>query len=72
MKQGEPITDIYIIEKGEFEVTSRFNQKKEFHLQLTEKLMGKNYLQKFLKPKKSHLSLMGVGQLLGEEDLLES
>lgn len=33
--------------------------------------LGKNYLEKFLKPKRSYLSLLGVGQLICDNDLLE-
>lgn len=62
--------EVYIIKSGEYEVSSRVKDKKEFHLELTEKLMGKNYMKKFLKPKESHLSLLGVGQLIWEHDLL--
>lgn len=64
VKEGDPITDVFIIQSGEYQVSSRIQENKEFHLELTEKLQGKNYLQKFLKPKKSHLSLLGVGQLI--------
>lgn len=70
VREGEPIKEICIIKNGEFEVSSKMNNKKEFHLQLTEKLMGKNYMKKFLKPKKSHLSILGVGQMISEQDLL--
>lgn len=51
IQEGDPITEVCIIRSGEFEVSSRIKEKKEFHLELTEKLQGKNYMQKFLKPK---------------------
>lgn len=51
IKEGDPVNEIFIIKSGEFEVSSKVQEKKEFHLELTEKLQGKNYLQKFLKPK---------------------
>lgn len=70
IREGDSVKQVFIIEKGEFEMSSRFHQNREFHLELKEKLLGRNYLQKFLKPKKSYLSLLGVGQLMGEDDLL--
>lgn len=71
VKEGDPLNQVWIIQKGEYEVSSKIEEKKEFHMELTEKLQGKNYLQKFLQPKQSHLSLLGVGQLINEDDLLE-
>lgn len=50
----------------------RLVENKEFHLELSEKLMGKNYMKKFLNPTKSYLTILGRGQLISENDLISN